>query len=226
MAYNYLELVNSVARRLNETELTSSNFSTAKGFYANIKDAVNASIRDINQYQLYWPYNHNSSEVTLVAGETRYTVADEAKYVDYDTFRLKRDTDVDIGNARKLRQISYLEYVDRYIDQEDETDTSRGGAPEYVFRTQDGYYGIVPMPDKAYTIEYEYFTYPVDLALFDDVPTIPEPYKHVIVDGAMYYSYMFRDNMEMASISKSKFEEGMKNMRKILVNENVYMRLV
>ena len=126
MAYNYLELVNSVARRLNETELTSSNFSTAKGFYANIKDAVNASIRDINQYQLYWPYNHNSSEVTLVAGETRYTVADEAKYVDYDTFRLKRDTDVDIGNARKLRQISYLEYVDRYIDQEDETDTSRG----------------------------------------------------------------------------------------------------
>jgi hypothetical protein len=226
MAYNYLELVNSVARRLNETELTSSNFSTAKGFYANIKDAVNASIRDINQYQLYWPYNHNSSEVTLVAGETRYTVADEAKYVDYDTFRLKRDTDVDIGNARKLRQISYLEYVDRYIDQEDETDTSRGGAPEYVFRTQDGYYGIVPMPDKAYTIEYEYFTYPVDLALFDDVPTIPEPYKHVIVDGAMYYSYMFRDNMEMASISKNKFEEGMKNMRKILVNENVYMRLV
>lgn len=226
MAYNYLELVNSVARRLNETELTSSNFSTAKGFYANIKDAVNASIRDINQYQLYWPYNHNSNEETLVAGETRYTIADEAKYVDYDTFRLKRDSDLGIGNARKLRQISYLEYVDRYIDQEDETDTSVGGAPEYVFRTQDGYFGVVPMPDKAYTVEYEYFTYPVDLALFDDVPTIPEPYKHVIVDGAMYYSYMFRDNMEMAAISKSKLEEGIKNMRKILVNENVYMRLV
>ena len=48
MAYNFLELVNSVARRLNETELTSSNFSTATGFYSQIKAAVNASIRDVN----------------------------------------------------------------------------------------------------------------------------------------------------------------------------------
>ena len=46
----------------------------------------------------------------------------------------------------------------------------------------------------------------------------------MIVDGAMYYCYMFRDNMEMASISKNKFDEGMKNMRKILVNENYYVR--
>ena len=117
MAYNYLELVNSVARRLNETELTSTNFSTAKGFYATIKDAVNSSIRDINQYYLYWPYNHNSDEITLVAGETRYSFADEAKYVDFDTFRVKRDTSLDVGRARKLRKITYVEYVDRYIDQ-------------------------------------------------------------------------------------------------------------
>ena len=224
MAYNYLELVNSVARRLNETELTSTNFSTAKGFYATIKDAVNSSIRDINQYYLYWPYNHNSDEITLVAGETRYSFADEAKYVDFDTFRVKRDTSLDVGRARKLRKITYVEYVDRYIDQEDETDTTKGGVPEFVFRSQDGYFGIIPMPDKAYRGEYEYFLHPVNLSLHDDVPMIPEPYKYVIVDGAMYYCYMFRDNMEMASISKNKFDEGMKNMRKILVNENYYVR--
>ena len=40
MAYNYLELVNQVNRRLNETELTSSNFPTATGFYAQVKDAI------------------------------------------------------------------------------------------------------------------------------------------------------------------------------------------
>lgn len=48
MAYNYLNLVNEINRRLNEVELTSSNFATASGFYANIKDSVNSSIRDIN----------------------------------------------------------------------------------------------------------------------------------------------------------------------------------
>lgn len=224
MAYNYLDIVNNVNRRLNEAELTTSNFSTAKGFYATIKDSVNSAIHDINQYYLYWPYNHNSDEVTLVAGETRYSFADEAKYIDFNTFRLKRDSSVDVNNARKLEKITYVEYIDRFIDQEDETDTSKGGTPEIVFRSQDGYFGIVPMPDKAYTIEYEYFMHPVALSLHSDVPTIPEPYKHVIVDGAMYYCYMFRDNMEMASISKGKFDEGMKNMRKILVNENYYVR--
>ena len=47
MAYNYLDLVNIVARRLNETELTSSNFATAKAFFSTIKDSVNTAIRDI-----------------------------------------------------------------------------------------------------------------------------------------------------------------------------------
>lgn len=224
MAYNFLELVNSCGRRLNETELNSSNFDTATGFYSQIKDAVNSAIRDINQIHLYFPFNHNREELILSAGVTRYSFPEEAKYVDFDTFRVKRNTALNVGSARQLPQLSYTEYVNRYIDQEDETDLSKGGVPRYVFKTQDGYFGIVPMPDKAYTIEYEYFNYPVDLELYDDVPTIPEAFKHVIVDGSMYYCYMFRDNMEMASVSKNKFDEGCKNIRKILVNENVYLR--
>ena len=42
MAYNYLGLVNQINRRLNEVELTSSNFSTATGFYGQAKDAARA----------------------------------------------------------------------------------------------------------------------------------------------------------------------------------------
>ena len=49
MAYNFLGLVNEVNRRLNEVELTSANFDSATGFYSHAKDAVNASIRYINQ---------------------------------------------------------------------------------------------------------------------------------------------------------------------------------
>lgn len=80
------------------------------------------------------------------------------------------------------------------------------------------------MPDVAYEVDYEYYATPVDLELYDDVPTISEQFRHVIVDGAMYYAYMFRDNIEMANLSQSKFENGIKNMRTILVNENVYFR--
>jgi len=97
MAYNYLSLSNEVCRRLNETELTSSNFSSASGFYAQIKDSINSAIRDINQKHFNWPFNHNTDDIVLTAGELGYPLPENAKYTDFDTVRLARDTTVGIG---------------------------------------------------------------------------------------------------------------------------------
>ena len=226
MAYNYLGLSNDIATRLNETHLTSSNFATAGGFYNAIKESVNSSIRHVNQAHFSWSFNHNSEEETLEAGITRYPFPAEAKYIDFDTFRVKRDDALDLGEARHLSQISYDEYIDKHIRQEDETDTTLGSVPEHVFRAQNNEWGVVPFPDKAYTVEFEYFNFPVDLAIHSDVPTIPERFRHVIVDGAMYYAYMFRDNIEMASVSQNKFEAGIKQMRVLLKNKTAYMRAI
>lgn len=224
MAYNYLGLVNDAARRLNETALTSSNFSTAKGFYPTLKEAVNASIRHINQAHFFWPYNHNNEEIDLEAGVSRYSLAENAKYVDFGSFRVRRNTDLNIAQGKRLPQLTYSEYLDTYIDQEYETDSTRGGTPRNIVRTPNEEFIVVPMPDKAYEIEYEYYMEPVDLENATDVPTIPERFRHVIVDGIMYYAYMFRDNIEMANLSQSKFENGIKNMRVLLVNEHAYFR--
>lgn len=226
MAYDYLGITNDVAGRLNETALTTSNFATVTGFYSAIKEAVNSSIRHINQSHFSWPFNWNSEELTLEAGVTRYAVPAEAKYVDFDTFRVRRDTSLDVGSAKRLKQVTYDEYVDRYVDQEDESDSTKGGVPEKVFRSQNNEFGIVPLPDKAYQVDFEYFTFPVDLSLHSDVPSIPERFRYVIVDGAMYYAYMFRDNIEMATLSQQKFDQGIKQMRTLLVNENIYVRAV
>jgi len=226
MAYDYLSLTNEVCRRLNETELTSANFATANGFYSQVKDAINSAIRDINQKHFSWPFNHNTDDITLTAGELRYPLPENAKYTDFDTVRILRNASLDLSEARRLKQMSYDEYVDRYIDQEGETDTTKGTVPEYIVRSQDGDLIVAPMPDKAYTIEYEFFMIPADLDTYDDVPTIPFRFKHVIVDGAMYHSYMFRDNLESATLSLRKFEDGLKQMRTLLVNENIYARAV
>ncbi len=224
MAYDFLSLTNDVAKRLNETELTSTNFAAAAGFYSAIKEAVNSAIRHVNQSHFGWPFNHNVYEQTLTAGITRYPIPTQAKYVDFDTYRVRRNITLGVGRAQHLTQLSYDEYVDIYIDQEDETDVTKGAAPQFVFRTQNAEFGVVPMPDKAYQVDFEYFMDPVDLILNTDVPTIPERFRHVIIDGAMYYAYMFRDNIEMASVSQRKFDEGIKQMRTVTVNENVYMR--
>ena len=224
MAYNYLGLVNDVALRLNETQLTSANFSTSTGFYASIKEAVNSSVRHINQAHFFWPYNHQTAEDTLTAGVSRYALPANAKYIDFGSFRVRRNTTLSVGEGRRLHQVTYSEYLDRYINQEYETDSTVGGVPRNVVRTPDQEYIIIPMPNEAYEIDYEYYVTPVDLELFDDVPTIPEQFRHVIVDGAMYYAYMFRDNLEQAGMSQNKFENGIKTMRTLLVNENVYFR--
>ena len=55
--------------------------------------------------------------------------------------------------------------------------------------------------------------------------------KNILVAGgsgllAVNLAYMFRDNIEMGQVAFRKFEEGMKYMRKLLVNENVYLRAI
>ena len=51
MAYDFLGLTNKALTRVNEVNLTSSNFASASGFDAHAKDAVNNAIRDMNQEQ-------------------------------------------------------------------------------------------------------------------------------------------------------------------------------
>ena len=81
MAYNFLSIVNDVNRRLNEVELSSTNFATASGFYNLAKDAVNASIRYVNQSEYEWPYNHVLREDTLTASTGRYPFPDDSKTI-------------------------------------------------------------------------------------------------------------------------------------------------
>lgn len=217
--YDFLALTNEICGRLNETKLNSSNFATATNFYATIKDSINASIRDINHQEHNYPFNHNTSEIILDAGVGRYPLPQNAKIVDFDNVKILRDDDLNVS-TRILKQIQYNEYTRRYLD--DELNTSvTGEIPRFVAKSKNNDFVIAPKPDKEYTLELEYFIVPADLSLYDDVPTIPESFKHVILDGAMYHCYMFRDNAQSATLAKQKFDEGLKAMRSLLVNEYI-----
>lgn len=223
MAYNFLGLVNDVNRKLNEVELTSSNFDTAAGFYSAAKDSVNSAIRFINQSAYEWPFNHVEAEDTLSAGDVRYALPSDVKTVDFDSFRIKRNNT--LGNeTRKLKLISYEDYLDNYVDAEYSTDTSIRGVPSYVFRTPSQQYGVYPPPSAAFEVVYEYYRLPVDLLKYTDVPSLPEQFRSVIVDGAMHYAYFFRGNTQDATLHFQKFETGIKNMRSICINRYDYLR--
>ena len=80
MAYDYLGLINDVNRRLNEVELTTSNFATATGEYGMIKDAVKAL------------YNENSININ-----TARTVYGKKAFVQFETVEKARDLATKIG---------------------------------------------------------------------------------------------------------------------------------
>lgn len=223
MAYNFLGLVNEVNRRLNEVELSSSNFATATGFYSAAKDAVNSSIRHINHEEFNWPWNHVEEEDRLSAGVTRYGYPYDAKTIDMDTFRIKRDATLNT-NTVKLKTLDYKEYLDKYLDYEYNSNTDMRSTPRYVVRAPSQEFILVPTPDKDYELVYEYYRNPVDLELYDDVPNIPVEFRHIIVDGAMFYAYQFRSDTQASQISQAKFQEGIKYMRTLYINQYDYVR--
>lgn len=223
MAYNFLGLVNDVNRRLNEVELTSSNFGSAIGFYAHAKDAVNWAILNINQTEFEWPFNHQTETVTLVPGTNRYSFPSDMKSVAFDSFRIRRDDT--LGNRTvALEKLDYEEYIEKYVDAEYNTATSIRTIPTRIFRTPDFQFGVYPIPDKAYELTYEYFTLPTSLSAATDVPTVPEQFRNIINEGSMAQAYLFRGNAQAAEIAQRNFLQGIKNMRGIMANRYEYAR--
>ena len=123
MSGTFLSLTNTVLARLNEVQLTSSNFSAARGIQIQAQNAVNESVRYINQREFNYPFNHATETKTLTAGIVRYSIPTDTKSVDYNTFRIVKDSD--LGNSGgRLTILDYNDYVNSYISQEDEINST------------------------------------------------------------------------------------------------------
>ena len=154
MAYDFLGLVNDVNHRLNEVALAESNFTASTGYYSIAKDAVNSSIRHINQEEFEWPWNHIQSELVLASGGMKYYYPTDAKTINMNSFRIKRDDSLGTGTI-KLKSLVYEEWLEKYADDEFNTDTNIRGVPQFIVRTPSRELICHPVPDKAYTIVYE-----------------------------------------------------------------------
>ena len=221
MAYTYLDITNEVLARFNEVALTSSNFSSARGFQTQCKNAVNDAINYIFQREFGWGFSHSEQTETLVAGTTRYNFDSTVYYADYETFRISKDESLGVAGV-SLRVLDYKEYVDKYIDQETTSDV--GGVPIFVFRTPNNNYGLYPYPDAAYTLKYDAYIKPTSLSAATDVPLIPEQFRQVIVDGATAYGYQYRGEAQQYGINFARFEEGIKQMQSLYLNSYDYVR--
>ena len=57
-----------------------------------------------------------------------------------------------------------------------------------------------------------------------DVTRIPESFDTILIDGAIYHMYMFKDNLEAAQGAFMAFEKGIKDLQTLYINNDVYIR--
>ena len=225
MATTYVTLVNKVLTRMNEVLLDTAGdgFDSVRNVQALAKEAVNSSVRMILQDTQEWPFLKTTYTQTLAAGTRQYDFQADMATVDWDTFYLKKLTSKD-NQPLALKPISYEEYIQSYRSIDDTGDASGDGAPKYVYQTYEEKFGVTPVPDAAYEVEYVYWTFPSDMTLFDDTCVIPSRFDHVIIDGAVMFMMRFRSNEQSAAIHQNNFEEGIKAMRRVLLDDDLAIR--
>ena len=104
------------------------------------------------------------------------------------------------------------------------TQFENGGIPQFIVRSPDNNYLLHPLPDKQYTLAFDYFTFPSDLDAHGDTTTIPERFAPVIVDGASAFVYQYRGEGQQYQITFDRFQQGIKNMQSLLINKYEYVR--
>ena len=130
-------------------------------------------------------------------------------------------------NPKKLKSITYEEFARNHRETDVSIDSSSYGIPEYVYPTQDGKFGLHPVPDRGnYTILFEYWTTHTELSNYDDSPTLATRHQDIVVSRAKYYAYMLRGDVEMATMCLNQYQEGIKRMRIELINRDEMMRYI
>jgi len=88
MATTYLQLTNKVLRELNETELTSSTFSSSRGIQTAVKDFVNKGINDIYNEAAEIPLLYARTTQNLTTGDSEYDFPADFRKIDRDSFTI------------------------------------------------------------------------------------------------------------------------------------------
>jgi hypothetical protein len=216
----YITLVNQLLRRLNEVPLDigGDGFDSVRNVQALAKDAINNATNLIYQDGQELPFLKTTYVQSLVAGTNTYDFPADYSNADWESFYLKKTIDINTS-PKILPVITYEEYLRVHRPLDDQGSALGRGSPNYIYQTFETKFGVTPLPNDAFEVEYIYWTFPADMSVYTDVCPIPDRFNHVIIDGAMMYIMRFRSNDQSAATHQSNFEKGIKVMRRMLLDD-------
>ena len=223
MPTTYLDLCNQVLRRLNEVEIVAADFPTVRGVHALVKDAVQSAIARLNQAEYSWPFNAAEHAQLLVAGQTEYTWPSNFKVADWNSFQIQKNDSLGVG-YKTLKSVDRDDWYANHRDADYDAGSSGRVVPDIVFPSHGSGFGVSPSPDQAYTLRFRYYQNFTQLVNADDESRVPTEFDTVLVDGAMYFLYMFKDNVQAAQAAFLAFEAGLKSLQSIYINNYTSVR--
>jgi len=214
----FYELTNELLRKFNEAEVTTTSFPSLKGIQAAAKDCIRYSVNEIMDAENEWSFNWVTGSQLLVQGQNEYELPADCDHADWESFRIQKDDVLNV-NTTSLPLIS----KDFWYTNLRPTDENAGSdgirVPESVFMSNYGAtlgFGVTPSPDKAYTVEFEYYKVNPELDLYTDEIPIPDRYRFVVMGGALKHFNFFKDNLEQGTFWTKEFERMISGMRKTL----------
>lgn len=166
-----------------------------------------------------------SGQYTLLQGVYYFNALDAGVSISVSYTR----TDVSVINVINpiyLRYMDYDEWRQTRLNIDLNTSSiSILGQPAFVIKDQT--YGNIllsPVPDKIYSINFEYWADTPDLINPTDEPLFPSRFNQIILDGAQKYCYEFREDPQQAQMADARFKAGIARMRIELVNRKDDMK--
>ena len=242
MATTFLTLTNDVLRELNEIELTSSTFASAKGIQSFVKDAVNKSLKDVANEEPQLPFFsagvsgstdpfYGNVTVATVAGQRFYTLKSDSSSITTDYASIDWDdfyvTTINVSGetapyvSKGLRFLTLDDWKRYYRDSENEDDANSQtyGEPKFVIKSPDSRkFGLSPIPDKVYNIHFYAFVRPTALSAYDDTMVLPEQYSNIVTARMRYYVWQFKESPQQAAFALEDYKKGLKYMKSNLMN--------
>ena len=145
-----------------------------------------------------------------------------ATNLDVDYVRVSR-ADV---TTRKLRYISYDDYLQRFKEQDDKNSSGHYGMPQYIYKKPDySSFGLTPIPDKNdYLVNYDYYTTHTDLSAHGDEMALPDRFSSLLTDRAKYYVYMLRSDPDHANLANRDYQRKLSLLKTDYASRADYMR--
>jgi len=165
--------------------------------------------------------------------DVQFTATDQTTYITLNNTSTGTNLDIDYVRlsragitTKKLQNISYDDYMQRFKEQDSQNTSSHYGMPQYVYRKPDySSFGVTPIPDKNdYLISYEYFTTHTDLSAHGDVMGLPDRFGPLLVDRCRYYTYMLRSDAQHAQLADSDYKRKLRLLKNDYISRSDYMR--